>query len=57
MVAVARDAKGRVYKMEQDFSVDGLELFVNEFKDEKLKPYVKSEPIPEDNDGPVKVST
>ena len=42
--------------MEAEFSVAALETFVNEFKDGKLKPYLKSEPIPESNDGPVKVS-
>ena len=43
--------------MTEKFSVDALNNFVNEFKDGKLKPYIKSEPIPEDNDGPVKVNT
>ena len=37
------------------FSVANLEKFVNNFVDGKLKPYIKSEPVPENNDGPVKV--
>ena len=37
------------------FDVANLEKFVVEFKEEKLKPFIKSEPIPENNDGPVKV--
>lgn len=51
----ARNAKGEVFLMTDDFSVDNLEKFVNEFKDNKLEPYIKSEDIPENNDGPVKV--
>lgn len=53
--AVARNAKGQVFKMTEKFTVDALETFVNEFKDDKLKPYIKSEAVPENNDGPVKV--
>jgi len=33
-----------------------LERFLQDYFDGKLKRYLKSEPIPEDNDGPVKVS-
>jgi len=52
---VARNTKGQVYKMNEKFSVDTLQKFVNEFKEGKLKAYIKSEPVPESNDGPVKV--
>ena len=37
------------------FSVDGLKEFATQFLNGELTPYVKSEPIPESNDGPVKV--
>jgi len=54
--AVAFDFAGNIYKMTADkFSVDTLEAFANDFLDGKLKPYIKSEPVPESNDGPVKV--
>lgn len=53
--AVVFNEKGKVFKMADKFSVDALEKFVNDFKDGKLKAYVKSEPVPETNDGPVKV--
>lgn len=33
-----------------------LERFLQDYFDGKLKRYLKSEPIPENNDGPVKVS-
>lgn len=32
-----------------------LERFLQSYFDGSLKPYLKSEPIPENNDGPVKV--
>ena len=40
------------------FSRDGkaLERFLQDYFDGNLKRYLKSEPIPENNDGPVKVS-
>lgn len=37
-------------------SVDNLRKFVQQFVDGELEPYIKSEPVPEDNDGPVTVS-
>ena len=49
------DAKGQKYAMEQDFSVDNLKAFAQEFLDGGLEPYLKSEPVPKDNTGPVKV--
>uniref|UniRef100_A0A671XVI5 Protein disulfide-isomerase n=1 Tax=Sparus aurata TaxID=8175 RepID=A0A671XVI5_SPAAU len=52
-----RTAKGDKYAMAEEFSRDGkaLERFLQDYFDGKLKRYLKSEPIPENNDGPVKV--
>jgi hypothetical protein len=36
--------------------MDNLEKFVRDFLDDKVDPYLKSEAVPDDNDGPVKVS-
>ena len=36
-------------------SMDTLEKFVNSLLAGELKPYLKSEPVPESNDAPVKV--
>lgn len=36
-------------------SVENLESFVNALLDGILKPYLKSEPLPDSNDEPVKV--
>ena len=37
-------------------SVDSLKAFAEQYLAGELEVYVKSEPVPEDNDGPVKVS-
>ena len=41
--------------MSKDFSVDSLKDFVQDYLDEKLEFHIKSEPVPTDNTGPVKV--
>jgi hypothetical protein len=35
--------------------VDAFAKFVQDYKDKKLEPYIKSEPIPTSDDGNVKV--
>jgi len=48
----------RKFKYEGDVSkltVEDVKKFVADFKDGKLTPFLKSDPIPESNDGPVKV--
>jgi len=52
---VGKNEKGQVFLMEDAFSVDALEKFANAFNNGELKPYIKSEAVPESNDGPVKV--
>jgi len=56
-VVAIRTAKGDKYAMSEEFTRDGaaLERFLEDYFDGKLKKYLKSEPIPENNDGPVKV--
>ena len=49
MVAGLYDAKGRKYAMEGAFSMDKLKNFAQQFLDRELDPYIKSEPVPEDN--------
>lgn len=38
------------------YSIENLQAFVNDLEEGSLEPYVKSEPIPENNDGPVTVA-
>ncbi|PNF35559.1 Protein disulfide-isomerase A3 [Cryptotermes secundus] len=55
-VVFARDAKNQKYVMKDEFSVEVFEQFVKDVVGGKLEPYLKSEPIPEDNSGPVTVA-
>jgi len=54
-VVGAKDASDQKFPMKTDFSVEALEQFVTDVLDGKLKPYLKSEPVPASNDEPVKV--
>ena len=50
-----RDDKGKKYKMTESYSVDNLRQFAQSFLDGELEPHVKSEPVPDPNEGPVTV--
>lgn len=52
-VVAARDTKEQKFVMRTPFSMDNLGEFVRDMAAGKLEPYLKSEPIP-DNDGPLK---
>lgn len=54
-VVAARDERDRKYVMSDEFSMDNLEKFVRDFLDDKVEPYLKSEPVPDNTDAPVKV--
>jgi len=54
-VVAAKDSKDQKFIMTDEFSMDALEKFVTGFLAGDLEPYLKSEPVPEPNDGPVKV--
>jgi len=41
--------------VDETLTVDSISSFLTEFKDGKLEPFLKSEPIPETQDGPVTV--
>ncbi|GLV37667.1 Endoplasmic reticulum p60 [Carabus blaptoides fortunei] len=55
-VVFARDENNRKFIMKDEFSMESFEEFLKNMKDGKLEPYLKSEAIPETNDGPVKVA-
>jgi len=55
-IVLARSLDNKKYIMKDEFSVENLEKFVRDFQGGKLEPYIKSEPIPEDNTTPVKVA-
>lgn len=47
---------GKKYAMKEEFSVENFESFLNQVVAGELDPYIKSEPVPSDNSGPVKVA-
>jgi len=53
-VVAAKDASEQKFVMSDEFSVDNLEAFAIKFLDGEVEPYLKSEPIPEADDEPVK---
>jgi len=55
-VVLARDEKNLKYALKDEFSVENLQDFVEKLLANELEPYIKSEPIPESNDAPVKVA-
>jgi hypothetical protein len=42
------------YRLEGEVNEKSIKDFLSKFFAKKLKPYLKSEPLPEDNSGPVK---
>lgn len=55
-VILARNTKNQKFVMKDEFSVDTFKEFLKDFEGGTLEPYLKSEPIPEDNSGSVKVA-
>ncbi|XP_076887166.1 protein disulfide isomerase-like 1-4 [Bidens hawaiensis] len=46
---------GRKFVFDQDLTVENLKVFGEDFLEDKLKPLYKSDPVPEHNDGDVKI--
>ncbi|XP_014249457.1 protein disulfide-isomerase A3-like [Cimex lectularius] len=55
-LVLAKSADNKKYSMTEEFTMENLEDFLNKLKGGELEPYLKSEPVPESNDGPVKVA-
>ncbi|XP_012265942.1 protein disulfide-isomerase A3 [Athalia rosae] len=55
-IILARDAKNQKFSMSDEFSVENFNAFLKDLEAGVLEPYLKSEPIPEDNSGNVKVA-
>ncbi|XP_068626211.1 protein disulfide-isomerase A3 [Battus philenor] len=55
-VVAGRDGDGNKFVMSSEFSIENLLTFVKDLLDGKLEPFIKSEALPENNDGPVKVA-
>nr|BAN20701.1 protein disulfide isomerase [Riptortus pedestris] len=55
-IVLARSKDNKKYTMSDEFSIENFETFLSNLKEGNLEPYLKSEPIPESNDAPVKVA-
>lgn len=55
-IVLARDSKNQKFSMSDEFSVENFEAFLKDLEGGALEPYLKSEPIPEDNSGNVKIA-
>ncbi|KAK1136361.1 hypothetical protein K0M31_000922 [Melipona bicolor] len=55
-VILARNSNNQKFVMKEEFSVDIFEAFLKDLEADALEPYLKSEPVPEDNTGNVKVA-
>ncbi|CAB3256310.1 unnamed protein product [Arctia plantaginis] len=55
-VVAGRDAEDNKFVMSTEFSIENLSTFTKDLLDGKLEAFVKSEAIPQQNDGPVKVA-
>lgn len=55
-IALARNEKNQKFVMQDEFTVETFEKFLTDLEGDKLEVYMKSEAIPEDNSGNVKVA-
>lgn len=55
-IVTAKNSKGQKFKMAEEFSVENLESFLTKLKAGELEPFLKSEPIPDNNGEPVTVA-
>lgn len=55
-LVLARNANHQKFIMRDEFSLETFETFLKEMESGALEPYLKSEPIPEDNSANVKVA-
>ncbi|XP_035211283.1 protein disulfide-isomerase A3-like, partial [Stegodyphus dumicola] len=55
-IIAARNEANQKFNMKEEFSIENFEEFVKKFLDGSLEPHLKSEPLPEKNDGPVKIA-
>ncbi|OIW08566.1 hypothetical protein TanjilG_03242 [Lupinus angustifolius] len=55
VLAFAGNDDGRKFVFDEEVSVDKLKAFGKDFLEDMLKPFLKSDPVPESNDGDVKI--
>ncbi|XP_043703594.1 protein disulfide isomerase-like 1-4 [Telopea speciosissima] len=55
ILAYAGNEDAKKYVFDGELTLDRIKAFAEDFLDDKLKPFYKSDPIPESNDGNVKI--
>uniref|UniRef100_A0A7N0R8P3 Protein disulfide-isomerase n=1 Tax=Kalanchoe fedtschenkoi TaxID=63787 RepID=A0A7N0R8P3_KALFE len=55
VIAYTGNDDGKKFFLEGEVTLDNLKTFGGDFLEDKLKPFYKSDPIPETNDGDVKI--
>ncbi|KAK4721590.1 hypothetical protein R3W88_011823 [Solanum pinnatisectum] len=55
VLAYTGNEDGRKFLLEGEITLDGVKSFGEKFLEDNLKPFYKSDPIPETNDGDVKI--
>jgi protein disulfide isomerase family A protein 3 len=55
-IVTAKNSKGQKFKMEDEFSVENFESFLKKMVAGELEPFLKSEPIPDMNEGGVTIA-
>ncbi|KAK7257715.1 hypothetical protein RIF29_31886 [Crotalaria pallida] len=55
VLAFTGNDDGRKFVFDEEVAVDKLKAFGEDFLEDKLKPFLKSDPVPESNDGDVKI--
>ncbi|KAJ6253787.1 protein disulfide isomerase [Anaeramoeba flamelloides] len=53
-IVIIDNKNNQYYRFEEEWGKEGLEKFFKSFLEGKLEPSIRSQPIPEENDGPVK---
>ncbi|CAL8121908.1 unnamed protein product [Orchesella dallaii] len=55
-IITVKNSKGQKFKMDEEFSVASFESFLKKVQGGEVDPFLKSEAIPDSNDGPVTVA-
>ncbi|KAG5124614.1 hypothetical protein JHK82_031351 [Glycine max] len=55
VLAFTGNDDGRKFLLDGEVTIDTITAFGNDFLEDKLKPFLKSDPVPESNDGDVKI--
>ncbi|RDX70813.1 Protein disulfide isomerase-like 1-4, partial [Mucuna pruriens] len=55
VLAYTGNDDGRKFLLDGEVTIDTIKTFGNDFLEDKLKPFLKSDPVPQSNDGDVKI--